>query len=161
MEAELEVNVAEGALETGHQEQAARRIVWVRLCGIEQAMVCSPYRAEQQNSLKRSDLSTEIALYSFCANGACALCCNNPCIKLSIVLGGTYMVIMEVEKEQNKTKQNKTKHACAFSPAVWSQNSSSSVVCSLWHHCSHLVSPVTWYSSRRPPAQPTWFEIYR
>jgi len=86
---------------------------------------------------------------------------NNPCIKLSIVLGGTYMVIMEVEKEQNKTKQNKTKHACAFSPAVWSQNSSSSVVCSLWHHCSHLVSPVTWYSSRRPPAQPTWFEIYR
>ncbi len=76
MEAELEVNVAQGALETGNQEQAARQVLWVRLCGIEQAMVCSPYRAEQQNSLKRSDLSTEIALYSFCANGACALCCK-------------------------------------------------------------------------------------
>lgn len=31
---------------------------------------------------------------------------DNPCIKLSIVLWGTYMVIMEVEQEQNKTKPN-------------------------------------------------------
>ncbi len=76
MEAELEVNVAQGALETGNQEQAARRIVWVSLCGSEQAMICSPYRAEQQISFKRRDLSTEIALYSFCANGACGLCCR-------------------------------------------------------------------------------------
>lgn len=105
MEAELEVNVAQGALETGDQEQAARRIVWVRLCGIDGLQPIQGRIAKRRKKGKNAAISAQKLRDTHSALMVHVHCAaNNPCIKLSIVLGGSYMVIMEVEKEQNKTK---------------------------------------------------------
>ena len=91
-------------------KQGTKNKLQDELCGCAsvELMVCSPYRAEQQKEEKREkiaaisaqklrDTHSALMVHVHCA-------ANNPCIKLSIVLGGSYMVIMEVEKEQNKTK---------------------------------------------------------